>query len=282
MKLTDILAALLCVALWGATFSTLKCAMGEMPPFFLSGLRLGIAGLILVGFAKSPRQSIAPILLISITMYSLNFSLLTLGMSEISAGLTSIITELEVPFAALLAVIFLKDRLTKMQLAGFVIAFTGVFFISNNPHYSGHFLYILLILCATLSFAFSNIQLKWMPKIDAVTLIAYASLFAAPQLLLASALFEHHQINSFIHMHPKTAVSFICTTTMGTLAFVIWTQLLKRYSVNQVIPFALLIPVAGVIAGYGLLNETITLKILMGGIITIIGVGLVLLKPTST
>lgn len=281
MSPKDVLAALLCSALWGTNFAIIKIALSQIPPLFFSGLRLGLVGILLMGWVKIPRQHFLALFLMSITLYSLNFGLMMIGLHEIDAGLAAIITELEVPFSAILAALFLKDRMQGLQILGLVIAFIGAYFVCNTPAVTGNITPILFIIGATCSYAFSNIQIKWLPKIDALTIVVYASLFAAPQLLLASAMLEENQLSALTTIDFQTGLACIYTCTMATLSFFIWTRLIKIYSVNQIIPFGLLIPLFGVLSGILLLDEEITLKIIFGGIITIAGVWLVLYKPKT-
>lgn len=281
MNLKDILAALLCTALWGANFAAVKIAMCQIPPLFFSGLRLGIVGLILLRFVKIPRQHFLSLFLLSISLYSLNFGLMMVGLNNIDAGLAAIITELEVPFSVILAALFLNDRIRRIQMLGLMIAFVGAYFVCNTPMLTGKVIPILFVMAATLVYAFSNIHIKWLPKIDALTIVVYASLFAAPQLLLASALFEEQQLNALLTIHWQTAAAFLYACCMATLSFFIWTRLLKIYSVNQIVPYGLLIPLFGVLSGIVLLNEQMTIKIILGGLITILGVWLVIYKTQA-
>ena len=54
--------------------------------------------------------------------------------------------------------------------------------------------------------------------------------------------------------------------------------MLRRYSVNQVIPFTLLVPVFGVLSGVLMLGETLNVQSTLGGIATIAGVAVIVLR----
>lgn len=282
MKLNDIFNAILACAMWGGNFAIMKFAMLQIPPLFLAGMRLWIIGFFCLWFVKVPWGHFWKLFLISITLYSLNFGLMVSGLVQIDSGLASILTELEVPFSAALAAIFLKDRMTPIQILGLLIAFFGAYFVCNTPNISGSIIPILLVVGATLTYAFSNVQIKYLSEVNALTIIVYASLLASPQLLIASVLLETNQINSLMTISFQTGIALLYTLSMATLAFIIWTRLIKIYSVNQVVPFGLLIPLFGVMGGVFLLDEEITPKIIIGGWITILGVWLVLRKTRIT
>jgi O-acetylserine/cysteine efflux transporter len=55
-------------------------------------------------------------------------------------------------------------------------------------------------------------------------------------------------------------------------AYSIWYGLLQRYRVDQVTPFALLMPVAGVFAGATFLGERVSAVSICGGLIVLAGV----------
>ncbi len=68
---------------------------------------------------------------------------------------------------------------------------------------------------------------------------------------------------------------------MTALGYGIWYHLLGKYSVNQVMPFLLLLPVVTVLGGVALLGENLTLRIMVGGAMAIIGVAIINLFRTG-
>ena len=57
-----------------------------------------------------------------------------------------------------------------------------------------------------------------------------------------------------------------------------WYWLLKRYAVNQVMPFMLLMPVFGVASGIAFLDEPMTLSLVAGAALTILGIGIIIIR----
>jgi O-acetylserine/cysteine efflux transporter len=66
------------------------------------------------------------------------------------------------------------------------------------------------------------------------------------------------------------------------IAYSLWYGLLRRYRVDQVIPFTLLMPVAGVICGGVLLGERVSLMELLGGAVILAGLSIVIWSKEST
>jgi O-acetylserine/cysteine efflux transporter len=105
-------------------------------------------------------------------------------------------------------------------------------------------------------------------------------LFAVPQLALASMLVEHDQLQAVTGAdwlgwgalaYQAVVVVIIC--------YGIWFRLLSRYTVNQVMPYTLLVPVFGVLSGVVLLDEPVTWSLIFGGAATIAGVATIVLAP---
>ena len=64
-------------------------------------------------------------------------------------------------------------------------------------------------------------------------------------------------------------------------AYAIWYNLLRRYRVDQVAPFVLLMPVIGVLSSWVLLDERPTLISIGGGLIILAGLAIVVIVPVA-
>jgi O-acetylserine/cysteine efflux transporter len=63
------------------------------------------------------------------------------------------------------------------------------------------------------------------------------------------------------------------------LPYSIWYGLMRRYRVDQVAPFALLMPITGVLASAAFLGERPSLLSLLGGAVILVGLALVVGIP---
>src|SRR3546814_7267127 len=57
-----------------------------------------------------------------------------------------------------------------------------------------------------------------------------------------------------------------------------WYWLMRRYQMNQIMPATLLVPPFGVLSGVIFLGESLTLTLIAGGLMTIVGVGIIILR----
>jgi O-acetylserine/cysteine efflux transporter len=242
-------------------------------------LRFLVVAVLLLPFVPMPRGRLRHILALSVVLGSLHFTLMFSAMQSLDAGTASVVIQLQVPFAALLAALIFKDKLGWRSLAGMVLAFAGVILIAGEPRLSGNLLYIGLVVAAALFFAVANIQMKKLGDVDANAINGWVALFATPQLFAISALLEHGQIDALRNVNwIFLATLFYQAVIMVIVSYALWYGLLRRYPVGQVVPFMLLLPILGVLTGALFLSEPITWHTVVGGLLTVAGVGVIVLR----
>jgi O-acetylserine/cysteine efflux transporter len=275
MKPIDLLAALLLAALWGMGFVFAKAGIGQFPPIFLLAFRFGLAALVMVWFAPLPREEMPRILLISLIAGAVSYSLTFMALRDIDASLGTILIQLEGPLAALLAVVFLKEKITWLRGLGIAIAFIGAVVIAGQPRLEGALWPILLVVGGGVTWASGQVLAKTVSHIGGFRLMTWIAVLVTPQLFIASFIFEdgHMAVLRSADWKGWLIVLYL-GLGMTALGYSIWYRLIARYSVNQVSPVLLLVPVIGVIGGMAVLGEQPTLITLVGGAIVIAGVGL--------
>ena len=132
---------------------------------------------------------------------------------------------------------------------------------------------------AACTWSVANIQIKLLGEINGLSLNAWIGILATPQLLLGSWLLEDGQLEALAaadwRAYASIAYQAIVVVILG---YGLWYHLLRRYDVNQVMPCMLLVPVFGVFSGIAVLGETISPVFVVGGCLTILGVGIIILK----
>src|SRR4029077_1967075 len=100
---------------------------------------------------------------------------------------------------------------------------------------------------------------------------------AVPQALIASLLFEHGQIEAITSASLGLWGIFLAFALCAfVIAYSLWYGLLRRYRVDQVIPFTLLMPIVGVVSGGVMLGENVSAMELLGGAVILAGLSLVI------
>jgi O-acetylserine/cysteine efflux transporter len=279
MRLSDLILVLVVMVIWGLNFVIAKWGLAQFPPIFMMGLRWAIVAAVLLPFVRIPRKKLVGILLISFTLGCVHFSLMFTGLKGTDAAVAAIATQTQVPFAALIAAIVLKDRLGWRRATGMALAFVGIVIMAGEPRHAGNLLPILMVIAASFMWAVANIQIKELGAIDGFALNAYLGLFAAPQLFVASFLLESGQWEA---LTSATWVGWSAVAYMAIMvtvvSYVMWYRVLRRYTVNQAMPFTLLVPVLGVLFAALLLDEELTWRIILGGLATVAGVAVIVLR----
>jgi O-acetylserine/cysteine efflux transporter len=282
MRLIDLAAMVLVQMSWGFHFALSKIGMHEIPPLLFMGLRFAIVAAILCPFWRPQRGKLLPILGLSVTLGSLNFGLLFAGVSHLDAGTSAIIVQAQVPLSAILAAYFYHERFGWRRLAGLTLSFFGVVMIVGEPRVGQNLVWVGCVLGSALAASIANVQVKSLGPINPLTLTGWMALFTAPQLLAASLLVDGDP-------WPFIAVAtWRGWTSLGYTVFIVaiaswffWFPLLRRHPLNQVMPLTLLQPVFGVISGVLLLDEALSLQLVLGGIATVCGVAIILFRPPS-
>lgn len=192
MSARDVAGLLLVALVWGVNFAVVKAGLAELPPVFFVSLRFATVALVLLPFVRLPRQKLGRLVLLSMTLGGLHFSLMFVGLRDLDVATAAIAIQLQVPFAAILAAVFLDDRLGWRRLAGMAIAFAGVALIAGEPRIGGNLMPLALVVSAALVWAVANIQIKALGDIDVFALSAWVAVLAAPQLFVASQIGRAH------------------------------------------------------------------------------------------
>lgn len=282
MSLRDTLLVLVVVALWGINFVSSKIGVTEFPPLFLMFLRFTLVAAVLLPFVRVPWGKLGNIAILSVILGGLHFPLMFNGIKGLDAATTSVVAQLQVPFASLLAALFFRDKLGWRRAAGMVVAFAGVVLIAGEPRLASALEPLLMVVGASLAFAAANVQIKRLGAVDGFTLNAWMTLFAAPLLLVLSLILEDGQWHAVTHATWRGWAALLYIVVAATIiAYGLWYYLIGKYDVNQAVPYMLLIPVFGVLSGVAVLGEPLTWTLVIGGVLTVAGVGVIVIrKPT--
>jgi O-acetylserine/cysteine efflux transporter len=261
MTPADILTALGVVTIWGVNFVVIKIGLQDLPPILFSALRFLFAALPLVLFVKRPRTSMGLVLAYGLFQFSLQFTLLFSGIKlGLPAGLASLVVQLQAFFTIGLAVLMLGERPKSAQLLGALVALGGMALVAFHLDGKATVIGFVLVVLAGMCWAVANIVTKKMGQVDALSLVVWSSLVATPPLLLASWLFEGGAAwqLAFQHFSLKTLAAVLFQSYPNTiLGFGIWSMLMRRYPTATVAPFALLVPVAGMVSAALVLGEAL-------------------------
>jgi O-acetylserine/cysteine efflux transporter len=279
MKPVDVLIAISVAVIWGMGFVVAKAGMSHFSPILLMALRFSLTAACLICFFRPPPGLFKQLFWISLISAALQYSLTFNGVRGIDASTAALLVQLEVPFGLIMAWLVFGDRISIRQALGIMIAFSGAVLIIGEPRLAGDLIYAFMVIGGAFTWAVGQIMIKKLGNIGGFNLISGVALFAAPQLFVASWIFEQDQIEQIQTASiPAWGAVVYLGVVMTALAYGLWYRLLGHYSVNQVMPFLLLLPVTSVFGGIFFLGESLTIKIAMGGGLAIAGVALITIR----
>ncbi|MCE2509968.1 MAG: DMT family transporter [Alphaproteobacteria bacterium] len=279
MKPSHIILLVIMMVAWGVTPTVGKFGVGQIPPIFFAALRAGVTMLVLLPFLRNPRGHWGVLFLLSLLMGTLHHTFFLTGLKHLDASHTIILAQMQFPFAALLAVPFFGDYLGWRRMGGLAIAFGGIVLIAGEPKVQAEFLPAAFVLFAVFCWAAANIVIKRMRLTDGNMINGWVAILMVPQTLAVSFFLESGQIAALMAADWKALAALVYMGGFITaITFALWYRLLRRYTVNQVMPFTLLMPVFGVLAGVLVLNEALSWLTILGGLITIAGVAIIVIR----
>ncbi len=277
----DWAAAMTIVLIWALNFIVGKIGVEQLPPLLLMSLRFALVAALLAAYLKPLGDRWREIVALSVLLGGLHFGLMFAGLRGIDAGPAAIAIQLTVPFSALLALLFYRERLGVWQLAGMLVAFVGVYLLAGDPARVPSLPPFLMVVGAAFAWALANVLIKRLGRINPFTLNAWVALLAFPQLLLASLLLEEGQAAA-LRSADWRAWGAVVYMAIGAsiIAYGLWYHLIGKHAMNSVVPLTLLSPVLAVGLAVPLLGETLTGNVLIGGSVTLAGVAMIqFLRP---
>jgi len=283
LLLPVILALGVTVLLWGSSFPMAKIVLRGMTPvtyvffrFTAASFLFGI--LMLKKFRPLPLRIHLKLFLIALFEPTLYFLFETSGLQYTSASSASLIIAGVPGMVALLAGIFLKERLTLRQWAGVLLAIFGVVLLvgfDDNAAYSdSSLLGNVLILLAVVSTAFYMITARHISgEVKVLELTFYQMVYGMIQLLPLFLLFEEPLVLSAIPFESLMAFVFLVFGAT-IVAFLCYNYAISRIHVSRAAVFINGIPLVSVIVSAFLLGERLGLNQFIGGAIIIAGVTL--------
>ena len=283
MRPRDIVLAVAVAAIWGVNFVVIETGLQHFPPLLFNALRFSLAAFPAVLLVGRPQVRWRWILAVGAALGVVKFSLLFAGMAAgMPAGLSSLVLQSQALFTTLFAVLLLRERPRRVQLAGLVVALAGVGLVAtrmgaNLPAFA-------LIIGAAAAWGLSNIATRKASPPDTLRFMVWVSAVAAGPLVLLSLLVDGPaaDVAALRAIDGQAVLALLYVALISTLAgFAGWGFLLKRYGAATVAPFSMLVPFFGLGSAALALHERIHPPDVAGGVLVVGGILLGLLRRPS-
>lgn len=280
MKSRDLLDLVLLAALWGGSFLFMRVATPEFGPIALIELRVGIAALFLLlvmalrGNVGLLRQHAVPMTLVGVINSALPFCLLAYATLFVTAGFASILNATTPMWGAVVAWLWLRDRLSVWRAAGLLIGFVGILVLTwGNVSLKGEGggLAVLAGLGAALSYGMAaSYTKKHLTGVDTLAVATGSQLGAALVLApLALWAWPAHEVSGT----AWTSVLVMGIASTG-IAYILFFRLIASIGPARAITVTFLVPIFAVFWGAVALDETLTGQMIAGGAVVLLGTAL--------
>ncbi|MCB6310154.1 DMT family transporter [Mediterraneibacter glycyrrhizinilyticus] len=264
--------ALLCCALWGSAFPCIKIGYEWMEiegtgsqilfagyRFFLSGVLTFVLGCLLERrILRMKRENFGVIFRQGVLQTTIQYVCFYIGLAHTTGAKGSIINASNA-FVSIVAAHYMirSERMTWKKGLGCILGLAGVVLVNLEPGgFGGGFRFLgegMVLLC-TIAYGVSTVLLKIISDRESpMTITAYQTLIGSV-LLIVTGWCLHGEVS--VNTWKSSALLFYMAL-LSTVAFSLWTLLLKYNPVGKVAVYGFTIPIFGVLLSGILLGETI-------------------------
>lgn len=273
---------------WGTTCVAMKIGVQGMPPLQLAAIRQLIGGSFLVvaflirGHQVPSFPQLLRLLGIGIFTFVIANGLATLSLSYISSGLGALIAALYPLCVVILEFCFLKNRhVTWATIVGMSLGFGGIalVFYDNAFHttlsYANYFWGVVLAFISMFAWSISTILIaNAKMQVSPYMGIGWQMLFSG--ILLYIYCLVAHTTIPIVQIPAISWWSILYLVVFGSIVTMIaFVYTMKNLPTAVASLYAYINPIVAVFVGFFLLHEIITLNILIGAVITVVGVYIV-------
>ena len=230
-----------------------------------------------MGLPKIERSLVLPIFLLGLTgVFAYNVFFFK-GLQSIDAGRAALIIALNPVMISLLSSIFFKEELTPIKIIGILLSVIGAMTVISrgNPlHlFQGHLGWgeLNIFGCVLSWVSFSLIGKSVLGKISPLVSICYSSLAGTATLIIPATL---EGLWTFLPAYSGiTWLGLFYLGFFGTvLGFVWYYEGIKKIGPTKAGLFINVVPLSAVVLAFFLLNEPLTMSLLIGAVLVSTGI----------
>ncbi len=286
---------------WGGTFTSAKILGNELVPAVSAFLRFLIASFVMLimlyytegrRFPRISKKQILPLLGMGLTGIALYNLLFFYGLIHAEASRGSMITATNPMLTAVGAALIFKERFTLVRVIGFVLCLLGASLIITRGDLAslineGIGLGELAFIGCAFSWAAYTLIGRFMSDIEgndslsSLAVIAYASTIGTVILFFVAL---NHDVFDAVRMITWSAsLNLLYLAILATVIGFVWFQEgIKVLGAAKAAVFIYFMPVSAVFWAYLILDEKLTLILVIGASLVILGIYLVNKKPASS
>ena len=279
----------LMVTFWSGNYIAGKIALRELSPFFLAGVRIGLAGLTMLplyawerGAGSQPAAAsqaawrrVVQLLLLGVLGVTLNQFFFIVGLNRTSVAHAAILIGLTPIQVLIIAKLRGQEQITARKATGMAIALTGVALLKwfepaagTSATLLGDFFILLAGLCFALFTVFGK---EVTARYSTITMNTYAYVGGGLALLPLTLWEAARQPLTHVSATAWLAAIYMALFP-SVIAYLIYYHALAHMSASRVSAFSYLQPVFASIMGVFMLGENLGAPAIGGGIVILAGV----------
>jgi drug/metabolite transporter (DMT)-like permease len=245
---------------WGYNWVVIKIATGGASPFVLVAIRMVLGSAALFAICALARRSlksppVGPTAVIGIFQVGLMTTFQTLALATGGAGKTTLLVYTFPFWIALLSLVLLDERLTRVRVIAVLVAATGLGFVLYPLDFGQGILSKVFALASAFSWAFGSIftkRFRAKHHVDLLPFTAWQMAYGAIPIVIVALVVP----GGYVHVTPSFLAALAYIVLLGTaLAFWLWFFIMERLSATGAGISSLLTPVVTVLAAWLQLHE---------------------------
>ena len=283
MSVTTRMLVIAVTLIWGINFVIIKWGLEDMDPMTMTVLRFVFTSVPLVFFINRPTIAVSVLATYGICFGAGIWGLvnLSIGMG-VPSGVASLLLQSSAFFTILVAVVCFKEKLSLATSLGIGAAFIGFALVLIYKGGSVSLAGMLLVILAAAFWTLCNVIIKLHKPDNVVSFIAWSGLFVPLPILFLSFGQDYYltgalDFGQLMQMpSAKAWVSILFQSYVTTLfGYGVWTWAIGKHGLANVAPFSLLVPVAGLLFGWLLYGETLSVSAILGVALILLGLMLI-------
>jgi len=282
MRGADISRLVALAIIWSLSFVFLRVLVPVLGPMWTTTLRVLIAGVALVAwFAVTHvdadvRRYWRAYLFIGTLNSALPFALFAYAALYLPASYLVILNAAAPMFAAVVAAVWLGDRLTALKVAGLALGAAGVAMVSRAGPIAADATIVVAIaasLGASLCYALAGVWIKRHgARLKPVAIAGWSQIFASFVLLPVASATTMPGVLTTLVVIDMLALALICSG----VAYLLYYRLIADVGPTRAMTVTFLMPAFGMAWGVLFLDERVTAAMIAGAAMIIAGTAAVL------
>lgn len=278
------------VILWGSSFAASKIGLQELSPLNLAGMRFSLASILfgLILLMQKPRAtadfkdlpSLVTAGFMAITSY---FYIQYTGLQYTTSINAALLLATSPIWTTLYCAVTRQERVTAKAFLGILTAFVGITLVISRGEWRTLFAFetmfgdVLLLLNSLVWAGFTLYGKKIMLKYSPFTAMAYINIFGTlmllPVVLVPSGINPISLLQQLPGIGSSTIIAILFLAVLCSVyGFGMWYRGIAVIGAVRTASFYYISPLFALLAGVWLLDESITIMGIVGGIMVIAGV----------